>query len=171
MKTANQTAKGADVVESETKIVNLADAPEFLEEVSRWLWLEWAKADGYTLEEIIYRTKYASQKDTVPQTLVAVRDGKPVGVVSLWLNDLKTRQDLSPWMATLYVKDEYRTCTSASSSSGPASRLCGPEPVPLSLPHHQAGQLLREAGLAVCGEGARGWRSDGEDLPLRFLSK
>lgn len=108
MKAANQTAKGADVVESETKIVNLADAPEFLEEVSRWLWLEWAKADGYTLEEIIYRTKYASQKDTVPQTLVAVRDGKPVGVVSLWLNDLKTRQDLSPWMATLYVKDEYR---------------------------------------------------------------
>ena len=108
MKAANQTAKGADVVESETKIVNLADAPEFLEEVSRWLWLEWAKADGYTLEEIVYRTKYASQKDTVPQTLVAVRDGKPVGVVSLWLNDLKTRQDLSPWMATLYVKDEYR---------------------------------------------------------------
>ena len=80
--------KGADVVESETKIVNLADAPEFLEEVSRWLWLEWAKADGYTLEEIVYRTKYASQKDTVPQTLVAVRDGKPVGVVSLWLNCL-----------------------------------------------------------------------------------
>ena len=37
----------------EVKIVNLADAPEFMEEVSRWLWLEWAKADGYSLEEIV----------------------------------------------------------------------------------------------------------------------
>lgn len=90
------------------KIVNLADAPEFMEEVSRWLWLEWAKDDGYSLEEIVYRTKYASQRDTVPQMLVAVWEDKPVGVVSLWLNDLKTRQDLTPWMATLYVKDEYR---------------------------------------------------------------
>ena len=92
----------------EARIVNLADAPEFMEEVSRWLWEEWAKGDGYTLEEIVYRTRYASQRNTVPQMLVAVQDGKPVGVVSLWLNDLKTRQDLSPWMATLYVQDAYR---------------------------------------------------------------
>lgn len=92
----------------EVKIVHLADAPEYMEEVSRWLWLEWAKADGYSLEEIIYRTRYACQRDTIPQMLVAVREGRPVGVVSLWLNDLKTRQDLSPWMATLYVKDEER---------------------------------------------------------------
>lgn len=90
------------------RIVNLADAPELTEEVSRWLWQEWAKADGYTLDEILYRTRYASQRDTIPQMLVAVRGGQPVGVVSLWLNDLKTRQDLSPWMATLYVKEECR---------------------------------------------------------------
>ena len=92
----------------EIKILNLADVPEYMEEVSRWLWLEWAKADGYSLEEIVYRTRYASQRDTVPQMLVAVIGDKPVGVVSLWLNDAKTRQDLSPWMATLYVKEEYR---------------------------------------------------------------
>lgn len=90
------------------RILNLADVPEHMEEVSRWLWLEWAKADGYSLKDIIYRTRYASQRDTVPQMLVAVMGDKPVGVVSLWLNDAKTRQDLSPWMATLYVKDECR---------------------------------------------------------------
>lgn len=92
----------------EVKILNLADGTEYMETVSRWLWLEWAKADGYTQEEIVYRTRYASQRDTIPQMLVAVYQDKPVGVVSLWLNDLKTRQDLSPWMATLYVEPEYR---------------------------------------------------------------
>ena len=29
----------------EIKILNLADVQEYMEEVSRWLWLEWAKAD------------------------------------------------------------------------------------------------------------------------------
>ena len=62
----------------EIKILNLADVPEYMEEVSRWLWLEWAKADGYSLEEIVYRTRYASQRDTVPQMLVAVIGDKPV---------------------------------------------------------------------------------------------
>ena len=92
----------------EVQILHLADAPEHVNEVSEWLWREWAKADGYSLEDIIYRTQYAMQRDTIPQMLVAVCEGRAVGVVSLWLNDLKTRQDLSPWMATLYVKDEYR---------------------------------------------------------------
>lgn len=90
------------------QIKNLADAPEHMEEVSRWLWEYWAKADGYSLEEIVYRTRHACQRDTVPQMLVAVMDGQAVGTVSLWLNDAKTRQDLSPWMAVLYVKPELR---------------------------------------------------------------
>ena len=44
----------------------------------------------------------------VPQTYIALYDEQPAGVVSLWMNDLKTRQDLYPWMATLFVKPEYR---------------------------------------------------------------
>ena len=40
--------------------------------------------------------------------LAAICGDTPVGVVSLWLSDVKTRQDLSPWMATLYVQDTYR---------------------------------------------------------------
>ena len=30
-------------------IRNLADAPQHVEEVSRWLWEQWARADGYSL--------------------------------------------------------------------------------------------------------------------------
>lgn len=40
-------------------IRNLADAPQHVEEVSRWLWEQWARADGYSLEDIVYRTRHA----------------------------------------------------------------------------------------------------------------
>ena len=82
-------------------IRNLADAPQHVEEVSRWLWEQWARADGYSLEDIVYRTRHAMGRRGVPQMLVAEEDGAPVGVVSLWHNDAKTRQDLTPWLAAL----------------------------------------------------------------------
>lgn len=90
------------------KIMNLADVPEYTEEVSCWLWQEWGKAAGYTRDELLYRTKHCMQKESVPQTFIAFYKTRPAGVVSLWMNDLKTRQDLYPWLATLYVKPEYR---------------------------------------------------------------
>lgn len=95
-------------MEDKLKILNLADAPEYVDEVSYWLWEEWGEAGGYSLDELIYRTKHCMAKTGVPQTLIALYDGQPAGVVSLWMNDLKTRQDIYPWMATLYVKNEYR---------------------------------------------------------------
>ena len=92
----------------EVKILNLADAPEHVEQVSRWLWEEWAKDAGYTLEEVVFRTRHTMLRDTVPQQLVALCGGRAAGTVALWCNDCKTRQDLTPWMAVLYVADEFR---------------------------------------------------------------
>ncbi len=90
------------------KIMNLLEAPEYVEEISYWLWQEWGEAAGYTLDELIYRTRHCMLAEGVPQTYIALYDEQPAGVVSLWMNDLKTRQDLYPWMATLFVKPEYR---------------------------------------------------------------
>ncbi len=90
------------------ELINLAKAPEHVEEVSYWLWEEWGEEMGYSLDELVYRTRHCMKAEGVPQTIIALYDGQPAGVVSLWMNDLKTRQDLYPWMATLYVKPEYR---------------------------------------------------------------
>ena len=92
----------------DVQILNLADAPEHVEQVSRWLWEEWARADGYSLEDLVYRTRHSLLRDTVPQQLVAVCGGRAAGTVALWLSDCKTRQDLTPWMAVLYVDPEFR---------------------------------------------------------------
>lgn len=92
----------------EIKIVNLADEKEYLEEVSEWIWKEWSESHGAKIEDVIYRSNHSIKKDGIPQMYIAKYKNEVVGVVSLWVNDLTSRQDLSPWMATLYVKENFR---------------------------------------------------------------
>jgi len=93
---------------NELTVVNLADDTKHIEEASAILWEEWDKSCGMPLEEVIYRTKHAICKDRVPQTYIALINDELVGQVSIWNNDLKARQDLTPWLAALYIKKEYR---------------------------------------------------------------
>lgn len=90
------------------KIVNLIDEPEYLEEVSEWIWKEWDKEHGAKLEDVVYRSKHSRNKGDIPQMYIAKYKNEVIGVVSIWVNDLTARQDLYPWMATLYVKEEFR---------------------------------------------------------------
>ena len=102
-------------------IRNLADAPQHVEEVSRWLWEQWARADGYSLEDIVYRTRHAMGRRGVPQMFVAEEDGAPVGVVSLWHNDAKTRQD----------RGSRRSISAPTAAAGTSASSCRP---PVSRP-------------------------------------
>ena len=88
--------------------VNLADCPQHIETISKWFYEEWGRATGRTLEEVTYRTRHSMKKDEIPQTHLAFIGDELVGTFSLWNNDLVNRQDLWPWLACLYVKDEYR---------------------------------------------------------------
>ena len=92
----------------EIEIIDLADNLQYLEEVSEWIWEEWSKNHGYTLNDIIYRTKHSLHKDDIPAMYIAKYKDEAIGVVSIWRNDLTSRQDLFPWMATLLVKEKYR---------------------------------------------------------------
>jgi len=46
--------------------------------------------------------------DRIPLSLVAVQDDKFLGTISLKQYDMDTRKDLTPWLAGLYVKKEFR---------------------------------------------------------------
>ncbi|MCL2570648.1 MAG: GNAT family N-acetyltransferase [Firmicutes bacterium] len=94
----------------EVKIVNLADYPEHIEQVATWVWNEWSKDNGSTLERQIYQVQHALSRDGVPQTFLALKDNTPVGTVALWNNDLGVRQNLRPWLACLFVEKELRGC-------------------------------------------------------------
>ena len=95
-------------VVNEISIANLADDIQYLEEVSKYMWEEWSKEYGTKLEDVIYRSKHSICKDRVPQMYIAKLNNELVGVVSIWNNDLISRQDLSPWLAALYIKKHYR---------------------------------------------------------------
>ncbi|MFR0822637.1 MAG: GNAT family N-acetyltransferase [Clostridia bacterium] len=92
----------------EVEFVNLKDRIEYLEEVSKLYWKQWSEEKGDTLEGVLYRTKHCLKEKDIPQTYIAIYQNKLVGIVSLWRNDLCARQDLYPWLAGLYVKEEYR---------------------------------------------------------------
>lgn len=93
--------------EGEISTKNLSTCREYVPLVSRWLWKQWAKRHGRTLKEIIYRTEHSLTK-RCPQTLIAFYNDKPAGTVSLWTADHPYRQDLSPWLACLFVLPKYR---------------------------------------------------------------
>ena len=90
------------------KVINLLDDIECLDEVSEWIFEEWEKKFNRNLEYIIYRSKHSLNRVYIPQMYIAKYVDVVVGCVSIWRCDLKSRQDLYPWMAALFVKKEYR---------------------------------------------------------------
>lgn len=93
----------------ELRIENLADHPEHITTVARWLFEEWGQVDGYTTAaDTEYRTRHALQRDSIPMTLVGFIGDAPIATVSLWPSDLQARQDLGPWVAGLYVDRSVR---------------------------------------------------------------
>jgi len=89
----------------EIKIFNLYDKQEYIEIVSTWIWQEFEHVE---LENIIYRTQHSICNSDIPQMFIALKGNVPIAVVSLWRTELKSRQDLYPWLATLYVMEKYR---------------------------------------------------------------
>jgi N-acetylglutamate synthase-like GNAT family acetyltransferase len=88
------------------KIYNLADKKEYFEQVFEYIYEEFFpnSKKEYIKTWLISSTKNAG----IPQMLIALEKEKLVGCVGLWLSDLQSRQDLSPWLSVLYVDKEYR---------------------------------------------------------------
>lgn len=88
------------------QIVNLADRTDMIDLVSQWRWKEWLIDSPF--EYVKYSTEHNIHRDRIPMTFVAFINDRPVGTVALWMNDLSCRQDLYPWMASLYVDEGHR---------------------------------------------------------------
>lgn len=89
------------------QFVNLADRLDLVDLVSRWRWQEWNRDKPF--EYVRYSALHNTQRDRIPMTFMAMLQDRPVGMVSLWMNDLACRQDLHPWMASLYVDEAHRS--------------------------------------------------------------
>ncbi len=91
-------------------IVELSEKSEFADVCAAWSFGEWgSQIAGRTLEQNLVRYRSTvSQSDKLPLTWVIIVNDRPAGMISLKDNDHPDHNDLSPWLASLYIHPEYR---------------------------------------------------------------
>jgi GNAT superfamily N-acetyltransferase len=93
-------------------VVALAEFPEGAALLARWNHEYWAPRTptvSRTDWEDLYRSSVAAGSRELPQTLVAVDDDHLVGGVTIIaLDDVKDFPQYCPWIAALYVGEEWR---------------------------------------------------------------
>ena len=87
----------------------LADHPALVEEVAPWLHTEWGWfTPGSTLEARRTKLRQHLNRDTLPLAVVAHANGIPLGTAALRAQDMDTRGELTPWLASVYVAPSAR---------------------------------------------------------------
>jgi GNAT superfamily N-acetyltransferase len=90
-------------------ITYLADYPQYLPTVVGWIFDEWGwEMPSRTQEGIQAEYSLHLNRDRIPLTMLALIEGQPVGSASIFLHDMDTRMDLTPWLAAVYVLPEFR---------------------------------------------------------------
>ena len=95
------------------KIYNLKDKQKYIEEVSFLTQKEWGRQDLSKTEfELKVRNKISKiilNFDNLNYCKLILLDNDTlIGFISIFPKDGDERSDLSPWYATMYVKEQYR---------------------------------------------------------------
>lgn len=87
----------------------LADHPDALEALVQWQHAEWGHVrGGETLAQRRARLAGSLNRDRIPLTVVALEGGDLLGSASLIAHDMETRMELTPWLASVFVAEQYR---------------------------------------------------------------
>lgn len=82
---------------------------EIFDKVVEWNYNWWGKKAGKNEEEIRYLFEHSICQNRLPQTFVALIDGRAVGMYQLSMtDDLFGRPDIYPWLINVYVDEEFR---------------------------------------------------------------
>lgn len=95
------------------KIYNIKDKQEYLKEVAELTQKEWGSKTN-SIEE--FNEKIERKINKIISNLnnpnycklILLQDNTLVGFISIFPHDCDERPDLSPWYATMYVKEEFR---------------------------------------------------------------
>ena len=100
------------------KIESLHDNLSFLPTVAEWLYSEWGcHIAGKSLDTAMASLSQNPDAHGLPETLIGIIDYKVVAVARLVLDDMKSRADLTPWLASVFVPQDYR-------GKGYGSKIC-----------------------------------------------
>ena len=90
-------------------ILPLRDRPQAIEQLARWHCAQWGWINpASTVERRIARFADHLQPGRVPQTFIALDGEQLLGSASLVAADLPARDDLTPWLASVYVDPPFR---------------------------------------------------------------
>ena len=81
---------------------------ENLDIMTKWMYNWWGKEEGYTFEGVKCYMEHTFQKDRLPKTYGLFDNGRIIGMFQFIYEDLEIRPDIYPWLANLYVDEEYR---------------------------------------------------------------
>lgn len=97
------------LMSSNMKIDFLGNHLNLLPELAKLQYDEWKHfSPGKTLEDRVLKLRKMAQSNDVPFMVVAADNGQLIGSAALALEDMQTRKDLSPWLASVFVKPEHR---------------------------------------------------------------
>ncbi|MSP03520.1 MAG: GNAT family N-acetyltransferase [Acetobacteraceae bacterium] len=91
-----------------TSIVSLGARPDLVSTVASWLWREWGRHKGRTIEMVTDRLTAPLTAPGFEQTFARLSGDIPVATASLVNADLDARPDLSPWLAGVFVDPPFR---------------------------------------------------------------
>lgn len=95
------------------KIYDLKEKPNYIEEISILTQKEWGEKNLSQKEfNLRVKKKILKIKSNLNNfdycKLILLEDNILIGFISIFPKDGEERQELSPWYATMYVKEEYR---------------------------------------------------------------
>lgn len=87
----------------------LADNKTLIPTIAKWYFEEWGYLNkDKTLVKDIENLQAYLNKDKVPLILLAIENGKPLGVVQLKFHEMSIYTDKTHWLGGVYVSEEYR---------------------------------------------------------------
>ena len=89
-------------------IVNLKEQPQHIDTLAQWHHKEWSHFNSQeNIAQRIKRMQPYFNDNFVPTTFLAI-DGELLGSAAIVDNDMETRPELSPWLASVYVAAQHR---------------------------------------------------------------
>ena len=90
-------------------IKQIIDVDEItLNTMTRWMFEWWGKKDNYTFDAVKCFVEHSLLADKLPQTYGLFLNNNIIGMFQLTYEDLKVRPDIYPWLANVYIDENYR---------------------------------------------------------------
>jgi len=96
------------------EFLNIKERPYLIPQVARWYYDEWGRNRSRSYDSIVQDIEDCGVGD-FPFILVAMENADLIGTASLRIHDMDIMQELTPWIAGVYVPTTHRARKIASS--------------------------------------------------------